>query len=102
MILALTWSPQVSAQMHPGEQPSVSRFRACIRSHIPDAKAAGVRTLDAAANYAMKACVPLFGVFLDPNAFSNAEVLEEALPPGIYRSVIREEWGHFMEQGNGR
>lgn len=96
----MTLSPQLSAQTHHGEQPSVSRFRACVRLHAPDAQAAEVRTLEDAASYAMKACIPLFGIFLDPNASSKAEVLEEVLPPGVYRAVLREEWGNFVEQGN--
>jgi hypothetical protein len=98
LISLLTLSSQLSAQTHHGEQPSVSRFRACVRSHAPDAQAAGVRTAEDAARYAMKACMPLVGLFLDPNASRNAEV--EVLPPGIYRAVLREEWGDFVEQGN--
>jgi archaeosine-15-forming tRNA-guanine transglycosylase len=50
----------------------------------------------------MKACMPLVGLFLDPNASRNAEVIEEVLPPGSYRAVLREEWGDFVEQGNGQ
>jgi hypothetical protein len=45
----------------------------------------------------MKACMPLLGIFLDPNASSQAEVLEEAPPPGSYRSILREEWGDFVD-----
>lgn len=66
--------------------------------HAPDAQAAGVRTLDDAASYAMRACLPLLGIFLDPNASSKWEVAVEALPPGIFRAVLREEWGNFMGQ----
>ncbi len=100
LISLLTLLPQLSAQTHHGEQPSVSRFRACVRLHAPDAQAAGVRTPEDAASYAMKACMPLFGIFLDPNASSKAEVLEEVLPPGIFRAVLKEEWRDFVEQGN--
>lgn len=46
----------------------------------------------------MRARLPLFGIFLDPNASSKGEVAEEALPPGIFRAVLREEWGNFIEQ----
>lgn len=46
----------------------------------------------------MRACLPLFGIFLDPSASSKGEVAEEALPPGIFRAVLREEWGNFIEQ----
>ncbi|UWU74351.1 hypothetical protein N2603_30410 [Bradyrhizobium huanghuaihaiense] len=69
-----------------------------LASRRIDARAAGVRTAEDAANYAMRACTPLIGIFLDPNSFSNAEILEEALPPGIFRAVIKEEWGDFVEQ----
>lgn len=96
MLLMLPFS--VSAQTPQGEQPSVSRFRVCVRSHASDARAAGVRTLDDAANYFIKVCLPLFGIFLGP----NDALKEEALPPGIYRSVLREEWRDFTESGNGR
>jgi hypothetical protein len=66
--------------------------------HARDAQAAGVRTLEDAASYAMRACLPLFGIFLDPNVSSKGEVAEEALPPGIFRAVLKEEWGNFLGQ----
>ncbi|MCP1767921.1 hypothetical protein ABIF64_004251 [Bradyrhizobium japonicum] len=68
--------------------------------HAHDAQAAGIRTLEDAASYAMRACLPLFGIFLDPSASSKGEVAEEALPPGIFRAVLREEWGNFLGQKN--
>ena len=96
LLLALPFS--VTAQTPQAEQSSVSRFRDCVRSHAADAKAAGVRTAGEAANYAMKMCAPLFGVFLGLPTTSE----EEALPPGIYRQIIREEWGDFLEQRGKR
>lgn len=98
--MVLTLLPPLSAQTHNDESPSVTRFRACVRMHAPDAQAAGVRTLEDAVSYAMKACLPLFGIFLDPNASSKGEVAEEALPPGVFRAVLRQEWGNFLGQRN--
>jgi len=66
--------------------------------HAPDAQAAGGRTMVDAANYAIRACLQLFGIFLDPNASSKGKVAEEALPPGILRAVLKEEWGNFLGQ----
>ncbi len=49
----------------------------------------------------MRACLPLFGIFLDTNGASKGGVVQEALPPGIFRAVLREEWGNFLGQRNG-
>lgn len=99
LISLLAFSPQLVAQTHDEKQPSGSHFRACVRLHAPDAQAAGVRTAEDAASYAMKACMPMFGIFLDTNASSKAEILEEAPPPGSYRVILREEWD-FVAWGN--
>lgn len=66
--------------------------------HAHDAQAAGIRTFDDAASYAMRACLAVFGSLLDPNAPSKGVAAEEALPPGIFRAVIREEWSNFLGQ----
>lgn len=96
--LLLTLPFAASAETPQGEQSSVSRLRTCVRSHARDAQAAGVRTPDDAASYFVKVCLPLFGMFLE----SNNTAKEEALPPGIYRNVIRQEWSGFVDQGDSR
>lgn len=101
LIALLALSPQLFAQSHDAKQPSGPRFRACVRLHALDAQAAGVRTPEDAASYALKACMPVFGIFLDTNASSKAEILEEAPPPGSYRAILREDWD-FVEWGNRR
>ncbi|MBR0841916.1 hypothetical protein JQ607_17095 [Bradyrhizobium liaoningense] len=99
LLLILPFS--ASAQTPQEEQPSVARFRACVRSHAPDAQAAGVRTAGEIADYFIKVCAPLFGIFLGSNNTSQSIVPdEETLPPGIYRKVMREEWSDFVERGN--
>lgn len=89
-----------AAQTDREEPPSVSGLRACVRARAPDALAAGVRTADEVANYFIKVCVPLFGIFLNPNNIQTEEI--GPLVPGIYRRVLEEEWSAFLERANGR
>ena len=101
-LLALPLS--VTAQTPQGENAYVSDFRACVRAHAADAQAAGVRTEDEAADYAVKMCAPLFGVFLGSNNISPRSNIPaaEAVPPGLFRVIVRQEWSDFLEQRDKR
>jgi hypothetical protein len=94
----------VSAQTQE-EQPSVARFRACVRSHAADAQADGARSPGDVENYFITMCAPLFGMFLGTNntspIFDNARD-EEPSSPGLYRKIMREEWSDFVERGKRR
>lgn len=100
LVLLLMLPLSVTAQAPQGEKPYVSDFRICVRAHTADAQAAGVLTVDEAATYAMKMCAPLFGVFLESNNTSPRPSIpaEEAVPPGLFRAIVREEWGDFLER----
>ncbi|PDT88482.1 hypothetical protein CO669_20930 [Bradyrhizobium sp. Y36] len=82
------------------EEASVSRLRACVRAHAADAQAVGVRTPGEAESYFIDKCVPLFGMFLNPNRIPTEEV--GPLAPGIYRKAIEQEWRAFLEGANGQ
>jgi hypothetical protein len=104
LVSLLTLPFSATAQTPRGEQPFVSDFRACVRSHTADAQAAGVRTANEAEDYFFKACIPpLFelipgsGSFLPP---SNNIAMGESVPPGLFRTIVREEWRDFIEQRN--
>jgi hypothetical protein len=90
-----------AAQTPRDEKPYVSEFRACVRSHTTDAQAAGVRTENQAVDYAIKTCAPLFGVFLGSGSTSSptsSTPAGDALPPGLFRVIVRQEWGDFIGQ----
>lgn len=90
-----------SAEADQVEQPSVSSLRACVRAHAADAQAAGVRTPGEAENYFIRQCLPLVGMFLNPNNLPT-KVDDRSLAPGIYRRVIEDEWSAFLEGANRR
>jgi hypothetical protein len=95
----------VFAQTPQAEKPYASQFRACVRAHAADAQAAGVRTEDDAKNYSIKVCAPLFGMFLGSNDASPPSPnipKDEAVPPGLFRVIVREEWRDFLEQRDKR
>jgi hypothetical protein len=82
----------VLAQTSADEQ--LSTYRACARTHAPEAQAAGARTPDEAVAYFGKVCLPTFGLSLGSNDASKDK--PEPLAPGILRALFREEWMAFI------
>jgi hypothetical protein len=81
----------------------LSKLRTCVRAHASAAEAAGTEDTNNTINFFLKACVSPVSAFLggasaaqiEPgmisrNDFDPAKV--GAIPPGIFRRVIREEW----------
>lgn len=92
-----------AAQTPQDEKPYVSDFRACVRLNTTGARAAGVRTEDQAVDYALKRCMPLFGVFMgsvNTLPLSSSIPEGEAVPPGLFRVIVRQEWGDFIGRRN--
>jgi len=102
LVLLLMLPYSATAQTPQAERPFVSDFRACVRAHAAAAQAAGVRTEDEAADYFSKECAPpLFKMFLGSNDTpprSNNIPADEAVQPGLFRAIVREEWRNFVEQ----
>jgi hypothetical protein len=98
------------AQTVPNEklQQVISKLRSCVRTHAPAAQAAGVRNSGDASNFFLKICITLPPGFADagealPGALSSSDLADVgAVPPGIFRRVVGEEWTSFVEQKRTR
>jgi hypothetical protein len=90
-LLLATVPLSVSAQTPQNEQRRqvISNLKACVRTHAPEAQAAGVQTIGDPVNYFIRVCSPPI-TDLDPAKVG-------AIPPGIFRVTIREEWNTITE-----
>ena len=78
----LVIAPSVSLAQASGEA-TLSALRACVRTHAPAARIAGILTVDDAIEYFHRNCqseLYLVGPSAGP------------VPPGSFRRVIRDEW----------
>jgi hypothetical protein len=67
----------------------ISNLKACVRTHTPEAHTAGVQTTGSAINLFIRVCNPPVAD-LDP-------IKVGAIPPGIFRVTIGEEWAAFTK-----
>ena len=81
----------VSAQAPQNEQlrQVISNLKACVRTHAPEAQSVGVAKTDDPINYFIRVCSPPIAD-LDPARVG-------AIPPGIFRVAIREEWNAITQ-----
>jgi hypothetical protein len=98
LLATVPWS--VSAQTAQSEklQQVISDLRTCVRTYAPAAQAAGVQNTNAAVNFFDKTCLTDFSRPLSDRAPSNLG----AVPPGIFRLAIGEEWAAFIKQAGTR
>jgi hypothetical protein len=102
----LTAGPSFGQQAHDDEplQQLLSGLRACVRSHAAGAYALGVRATRDAEEHLLNRCGKtvlndLFGsIAVNDRAISRVS----AVPPGIFRVIVREEWAAFLESASGR
>jgi hypothetical protein len=79
----------------------LSKLRICVRANAPAAHAAGMKNTSDATDFLIKRCIPPLVLLGDADAapprpgmlsqsdFGNVG----AMPPGILRRVVGEEWG---------
>ncbi|MGJ4923971.1 hypothetical protein ACQR0Y_25165 [Bradyrhizobium oligotrophicum] len=72
----------------------VSNLKACVRTYAPTVKAAGFRTADDAVNLFIERCGPRAS-FLAPENVG-------AIPPGLLRDAVRDEWSAFIGDAQPR
>ena len=88
----------------------ISKLKTCVRTYAPAAQAAGVQKTSDAINFFIKTCTPPVGVLANAGAAPAGPVMLSlsdlanvgAMPPGIVRRVIGEEWASFVEETRTR
>ena len=99
LAVAVAWPSLASA----GDNAALEKLRVCVRSHAPAARAAGIQAVDEAVQYFERAClpdagqIPLVALFLGSD---RAVEPAEAVPPGSFRAVIREEAAAFLSRAD--
>jgi len=114
-LLLATMSLPVSAQTTQDEKLAqvLSKLRACVRTNAPAAQQAGIKTIGEAAEFFQKKCFPplVFSLGQNTDAGQNTspgQITEldlkgvGAMPPGIYRRVVSEEWTAAIEEARPR
>jgi hypothetical protein len=102
----LTAGPSFGQQAHDDGplQQLLSGLRACVRSHAAGVYALDIRATRDAEELLLNRCGKtvlndLFGsIVLNERATSKVP----AVPPGIFRATVREEWAAFLDGASGR
>jgi hypothetical protein len=89
----------------------LSKLKTCVRANAPAAQTAGMENTNEAINFFIETCTPPLSALTNPGAappprpgmlsqsdFANVG----AVPPGIFRRVIGEEWASFVEETRTR
>jgi hypothetical protein len=86
----------------------ITKLKACVQTYTPAAQAAGVQTTGDAINFFMKTCTPPIGVLgsaapTGPGMLSQSDFDNiGAIPPGIFRRAVKDEWATFIEETRTR
>jgi hypothetical protein len=100
VILVAAWPALASAGDN--ADPLVEKLRACVRSKAPAARADGILTAGDAVPYFVRECLPdwgrlpVAGLFRGDEAESAPARSVQAIQPGAFRIVIKEEWAAFL------
>jgi hypothetical protein len=111
LLVSVPWS--VSAQtaaQNENLQQVISKLKTCVRTYAPDAQTVGVEKTDDAINFFIKTCIPPLGHLanagaapLRPGMLSLSDLDNVgAVPPGLFRRVVGEEWAAFVEETRAR
>ena len=90
LLATVSWSVLAQTAQDENLRQVVSRLRSCVRTNAPSAQAAGVQNTSDAVNFLIKTCSPPLSE-LDPTNIG-------AVPPGMFRRAIGEEWSAFVEK----
>ena len=114
LLLAIApWSASAQSAQNENLKEVISKLRACVRTYAPAAQAAGMQTTSDAINFFIETCTPPLTVSAlndpgaaprpRPGALSLTDYANVgALPPGMFRRVIGEEWAAFVEETRAR
>ena len=101
LLATVPWSVRAQTTQSENLRQFVSELKACVRAHAPAAQAAGVQTTSDAVDFFIKACIP--PVRLSDLVSANAASADlGAVPPGMFRHVIGDEWAALMEEKRTR
>ena len=114
-LLLATASWSVSAQTSGNEKLDevIAKLRACIRMYAPAARAAGTQNAPDAINFLIETCIPPVRVSdltdpgatpsPQPGALSPSDLANVgAIPPGLFRRVVNEDWADILDQSRKR
>jgi hypothetical protein len=87
----------------------IAKLRACVRTYAPAARAAAMQNTGNAINFLVETCSPPMKVSdltspgATPSPQSGALSLSDlanagAIPPGLFRRVVSEEWADIVDQ----
>ncbi|MBR0757810.1 hypothetical protein JQ604_37000 [Bradyrhizobium jicamae] len=93
-VAATSWSANAQSDGRDKIETIVSDLRACARTNAESAKAAGI----AAANDAFAHLYSRCQSMIEDDLKRLAPV---AIPPGLFRIVLRDEWTTFITRRNG-
>lgn len=88
----------------------IFKLKTCVRTHAPVAQAAGVQKPSDAINFFIKTCIPPASVLgnadaasAEPGTLSLSDLNNVgAMPPGVFRRIIGEEWASLVEETRAR
>lgn len=85
-------------------QQHVSDLRTCVRSHAAEVYALGIRATRDAEELFLNRCgkTTLNDLFASIKLNELATSKLPAVPPGIFRMAVREEWAAFLNAANGK
>jgi hypothetical protein len=107
----LTAGPSFGQQAHDDGplQQLLSGLGACVRSHAAGVYALGIRATRDAEELLLDRCGKtvlndLFGSIALNERAANERATSKlpAVPPGIFRVTVREEWAAFLDGASGR
>ena len=95
LLLAIVTS-SASAQMDQSEKlrETIAKLKACVRTHAPEVQAPAAKGIGNAVDYFSEVCSPPI-TDLDPAKVG-------AVPPGIFRATIKQEWSTIAGDTSAR
>jgi hypothetical protein len=110
LLATVPWSvPAQTAAPNENLLQLLSKLKTCVRENAPAAQTAGMQNTNDAIKFFIETCTPPLSVsaLTNPGAAppSRPGMLSQsdfanvgAVPPGIFRRVIGEEWASFVEE----
>lgn len=114
LLATVPWSVSAQTAQNENLKEVISKLRACVRTYAPAVQAVGMQKTSDAINFFIETCTPPLSVIdltnagaapppprpgmLSPSDFANVG----AVPPGIFRRAIGEEWAAFVEETRTR
>jgi hypothetical protein len=95
LLLAIVpWSASAQIGQHEKLDEIIAGLRACVRTHAPEAQATAAKGIGNTVDYLIKVCSPPI-TDLDPAKVG-------AVPPGLFRVAITEEWNTIAGETRAR